>query len=152
MNAYFLDSSAVVKRYIAEVGSGWMQNVFASAATSPLFVARITSVEVAAAIVRRTRKGDISPAEATVAQTAFRQDLANGFNFVEVTPMLVESAMRIVERHGLRGYDAVQLAAALEVNHALVQSQMPLTFVAADKNLLTAANTEGLITENPNTH
>lgn len=60
--------------------------------------------------------------------------------------------MRIVERHGLRGYDAVQLAAALEVNHALVQSQMPLTFVAADKNLLTAANTEGLITEDPNAH
>ncbi len=147
MNAYFLDSSALVKRYITEAGSAWVIDICTSAATNPLFVVRIVGAEVVAAIVRCERRGDVSPTEAANAQTSFRQDYEAGFNFIEVTPALIASAMRLVERHGLRGYDAVQLAAALEAKSAF--ARMPLTFVAADQNLLAAAKIENLNTENP---
>ena len=59
----------------------------------------------------------------------------------------------MVERHGLRGYDAVHLAAAYDV--AAVQRQGgadPLTFVSADDDQRQAAAAEGLVVEDPNAH
>lgn len=51
----------------------------------------------------------------------------------------------------LRAYDAVQLAAALTANDALVTADLsPLIFVAADNDLLAAARAEGLAADNPN--
>ena len=48
----------------------------------------------------------------------------------------------------LRAYDAVQLAAALEISH-----QIPsLTLISADADLNTSAASEGLTVEDPNAH
>jgi hypothetical protein len=61
--------------------------------------------------------------------------------------------MMLVEVHDLRGYDALQLAAALELQaarHAL--SLSAVTFVCADNKLNSAAGLEGLSVENPNDH
>jgi len=53
----------------------------------------------------------------------------------------------------LRGYDAVQLAAALEANdERLANALTPLTLVSADTELNTAAQAEGLNVENPNNY
>jgi hypothetical protein len=53
----------------------------------------------------------------------------------------------------LRGYDAIQLATALEVNDSLTAAGLPsLNFISADIDLITAANREGLPTDNPNLH
>ncbi|NOT59076.1 MAG: nucleic acid-binding protein, partial [Acidobacteria bacterium] len=55
--------------------------------------------------------------------------------------------------HALRGYDAVQLAAALEENDELMSFGLPaLTLVSADAELNKAAQAEGLNVENPNNH
>ena len=62
-------------------------------------------------------------------------------------------AMTMARAHGLRGYDAVQLAAALYANGRRVARKLaPLVFVTADTSLLAAGATEGLTTEDPNTH
>ena len=59
--------------------------------------------------------------------------------------------MRLTQDHKLRGYDAVQLATALAADEALTVADLSqLIFVAADGDLLTAANAEGLTTEDPN--
>jgi hypothetical protein len=61
--------------------------------------------------------------------------------------------MDIAESHGLRGYDAVHVATALEIrDQQTTQGQVQLTFVSADKEQLAAAATEGLQVENPNQH
>jgi uncharacterized protein len=60
----------------------------------------------------------------------------------------VAEAASLARRHGLRGYDAVQLAAALEV-HANVPS---LTLLSADANLNSAATAEGLSVDDHNSH
>ena len=61
--------------------------------------------------------------------------------------------MTLAEQHGLRGYDAVQLAAALGL-HAVrhMGGLPPMTFVSADSDLNTAAQTEGLIVDDPIAH
>ena len=121
--------------------------------TCTVFVARVTAVEIIAAITRRERGGSLTSTDATVARAAFRTDLANEYQVVEVTEMLVNQAMLVAETHGLRGYDAVQLAAALEVNTLRVVSGLPpLTLVSADTELNAAAIAAGLTIADPNVH
>jgi uncharacterized protein len=61
--------------------------------------------------------------------------------------------MELAETHSLRGYDAVQLAAALMVHNMRQALGLPaLELVSADRDLNDAATTEGLTVDNPNTH
>lgn len=66
MAVYFIDSSALVKRYISETGSAWVVGLFDPALNNEVFIAAITGVEIIAAITRRSRGGSISVMDATV--------------------------------------------------------------------------------------
>jgi predicted nucleic acid-binding protein len=146
--AYFLDSSAVVKRYAKEIGTSWVQALAAPAAGHLLTVVRITLVETVAAVSRKERGGFLTPQVAATALQDFQLDFARQYVIVEVSAGLVAHAATLVRKHALRGYDAVQLAAALEVH-----SQVPsLMLLSADANLNSAAMAEGLTADNPNTH
>ncbi len=152
MAAYFLDSSALVKRYANEVGTLWMTALLDPSLGNLFYVARITGVEVVAALARRARSANLTQPTAARTIAQFKSDFDTAFRHVEITPALTVSAMRHSERHVLRGYDAVQLAAALEVDYVLAQTHAPLIFVSADKDLLAAASNERLMTEDPNDH
>jgi predicted nucleic acid-binding protein len=145
---YFLDTSAAVKRYVQETGTGWIRNLADPAAGHFFYVARITEVEMMAAIARRGRDGSLSLAQAGAALSQFRRDFAQDYRIAEITIPLLRHAAQLADTHVLRAYDAVQLAAALEI-----QRQDPtLTLVAADGDQNTAALAEGLPVEDPNTH
>lgn len=44
MNIYYLDASALVKRYVDEVGSDWLRTTIAPARQSLLFISRMAIV------------------------------------------------------------------------------------------------------------
>lgn len=153
MAAYFLDSSALVKRYARETGTAWMIGLFRRAAGHRLYIARITGVEVAAALARKRRGANLTADEATRSLARLRRDLSQRLRIVEITSALLTNAMALAEKHGLRGYDAVQLGALLEANHErLRQNLSPLVLVAADNELLAGGGAEGLMTDDPNNH
>ncbi len=80
-------------------------------------------------------------------------DFAHHYLLVEIDEALVDLAVDLTRRRKPRGYDAIQLAAALTLNSVLTQAQFPpLTSVVADDDLLQAAQSEGLPTDNPNRH
>jgi predicted nucleic acid-binding protein len=150
---YFVDSSAIVKRYVKEVGSVWLSNLVDPAVGNDIYLARITSVEVISALTRRAKGGTITPADAAAAISLFKVDLSHDFEIVEITSVLVGRAIILAETPGLRGYDAVQLAAALEVNSVIVTNGLPpLTLISADAELNAAAQAEGIATDDPNAH
>jgi len=67
--------------------------------------------------------------------------------------MLIEAASLIAETHALHGHDAVQLAAALEINtDRLSLGLSATTLVSADVALNAAAMVEGLAVDDPNSH
>jgi hypothetical protein len=72
VNAYFLDSSALLKRYVPEVGTVWMQAITDPQNQHLLIVAHITWVEICSAVTRRQREGSISSNQANQILTAFR--------------------------------------------------------------------------------
>jgi uncharacterized protein len=153
MAAYFLDTSALVKRYAAETGTAWVTGLIAPAAGNLILVARITGVETVSAIARK-RKGNLLPsADAATALTTARQEFGGLFLVVEVTAALLAAAADLAEKHALRGYDAVQLAAALEASAERQRLNLsPIILVTADKELLSAGTAEGLTVDDPNNH
>ena len=151
MAAYFFDSSALVKRYAREAGTAWVFSLVRPSASNRLYVARITGVEVVSALTRRERAGLLSGSSAAKALARFEREFTNRYMAVEVSPKLVAAAMRLTRTHALRSYDAVQLAAALEVHHARTEASA-LTLVSADHALNSAAVAEGLVVDNPNDH
>lgn len=153
MAAYFLDSSALVKSYATETGTVWMTALLDPATRNRIFLARITGAEVIAALKRKQRGQHITAADFAAAAAQFRLEFTGRFRIVEISPALVTSAMALAETYGLRGYDAVQLAAALAANSRRVARKLaPLIFVTADTSLLAAGVAEGFTTDDPNNH
>jgi len=153
MAAFIFDASAIVKRYLNEVGSRWVHGLADPAAAHELFLTRITRVELVAAVARRGR-GGLLPASAVPALLAqFRHDAAHQYNILEITPALLTDAERLVEIHGLRAYDAVQLAAAAELHQGRSTIGLTrLTLISADKELNAAAMGDGIDVDDPTMH
>ena len=153
MAAYFLDSSALVKLYLAETGSSWLKSLTGKHRQHSFYIARVTQVEVVSALTRRGRAGSFTPAGLTATLAQFRLDLPRIYVPVEITQAIIKSGMALAETHGLRGYDAVQLAAALEIYQERIAFGLSSpTLVSADTDLNAAGEAEGLQVANPNNH
>ena len=77
MTAYFLDTSALVKRYVVEQGSAWVTALTDSAAGHELWICSITRVEILAALQRQVRMGGLSAQQATAAAEGLLVDDPN---------------------------------------------------------------------------
>ncbi|NJR41118.1 MAG: type II toxin-antitoxin system VapC family toxin [Leptolyngbyaceae cyanobacterium CSU_1_4] len=159
--AYFLDSSAVLKRYLSEVGTAWVLALTAKASGNILLISRITSVEILSATLavsakqraRRQREGSLTSEQTQTLRTIFQQHFTDQYEIVELTPTLTALAGELCARQSLRAYDAVQLASALTILPIIAQSpENSLTFLTADDRLLRAAQLEHLQADNPNLH
>ena len=134
----YLDASALVKRYILERGS---QETIALTAEAEMVATSIgTRAEVAAAFAKAARIGLITQNRARSAQRSFTGDWPDLVR-VPVTEALVERAETLAWDHGLRGYDAVQLASALTWQDSVGTEILLATF---DQQLWEAAPKAGL--------
>ena len=153
MSDFYLDSSAVAKRYLVEVGTPWVRALTDPAAGNTITLSTITRAEVAAALAARHRAGDISRRERDDAVDLLLAHCDTEYRLVPVGDAIISQAVDLTQRHRLRGYDAVQLATALAVEASLRAAGLPdLTFVAADADLVAAAPAEGLGADDPNLH
>lgn len=153
MAELYIDSSGLVKRHAHEDGTPWVQTITAVAAGNTILTSRITVVEVVSAFQRKQRDSVLTSTEVIQLTSDFLALCTREYRLVEVTINLLDHARTLVERHPLRAYDAVQLASALVANAALLAAELgPLTFVASDRQLLTAARAEGLTIDAPFLH
>jgi hypothetical protein len=150
---HYFDSSAVVKVYLDEIGSDWVEAICLQNFEGEIGISQITGAEVVAAMHRRYRTGDIDKITLETALYAFESDFAHFFVKIPVSLIIIQRAMKLIRRHPLRGYDAVQLATALEWADRLIAFGLakPI-FVSADNALNQAASFEGLLTEHPLDH
>jgi predicted nucleic acid-binding protein len=136
----FADSSALVKIYADEPGHEQIRSL------STLVISQLARVEVPAALWRKHRTGQLTTEQVGVLLAEFEADhdgtldCPERFAVVPVSEVIVEVAARLTGVHGLRAYDAMQLATA-----QLVKSADPdcRTFAAYDKDLRAAAVGEG---------
>lgn len=150
MTNYFFDASALIKRYIVEVGTIWTIAATSAASGNSVVLVEVTLVEVAAALAARQRASrGITVVQRNQVLSRFLQDCASYFLLIPANRAVVDLGVELAQRHRLRGYDAVQLAAALLANQAQAATiRAALVFVSADNDLLLAAQAEGLTTDN----
>ncbi len=115
VNIYFVDTSALVKRYVTEIGSNWMKALTDPASKNKIILSRITWVELISALARLQREGKADPKAVSTTIQAFRYDRETQYQLVEVDKDLVEAAGDLVQKHPLRAYDSIQLASALRL-------------------------------------
>jgi predicted nucleic acid-binding protein len=153
MPAYFFDSSALVKRFAQESGRAFVLSLLRPSAKNRLYIARITEVEICAALARRQKGKSISPNQVTKGLRRLRQDLPQRFTQIAISENIIIEAANLAETHALRGYDAIQLAAALAANkERMLNGLLPLIMVSADTELNDAAQIEGFTIANPNNY
>jgi len=121
---FYLDSSALVKRYTVEAGTGWVRSLCAQP-DHIIAVALIGMVEVTAAVAGKLRSGRLDQATADVILDSLKADAVDQYSLLGVDQYAVNEAMELVLRRRLRGYDAVHLASALRLNRSLVAMQSP---------------------------
>jgi uncharacterized protein len=134
----YLDASALVKRYIVERGS--KETIALTGESEMTATSIISRAEVAAALAKAVRVGLVKNEIARNAQRRFAGDWPDLVR-VQVTEALVERAEGLAWEHGLRGYDAVQLASALSWQESVSEEIVLATF---DQQLWEAAKRTGL--------
>jgi uncharacterized protein len=133
----YLDTSALVKLYVTESESLLVRSWVAEATV--VLTAAITYAEARAALAQSRRSGVLSSSD--LRRAVAELDAAwPGYNAVGITEALVQRAGRLAEAHALRGYDAVHLAAGLQVH----SREEHCRFGAFDARLNDAARREGL--------
>src|SRR2546423_3109000 len=156
MAMYFLDSSAIVKRYFQEQGHNWIETLHDPNQRHVLYIAQTALVEVVASICRKAREQDMALEERNTIIDDFRRDVRSSYSVWVVDNALYIAAGDLCRTHRLRAYDAIQLACAVAVREDVLVAQSPDTeqpdflFVSADFGLLTIARAEGFSSENPN--
>lgn len=142
MIAYF-DTSALIPLIIEEPSTAVCLRLWNEA--SRIASVRLLYAEACAALARAHRVGHLSATQLEEAVDAL-DEITTQIDHVEVTDELVRTAGALARKHGLRGYDAVHLAAGLKV------SDDDVVFVTGDMNLATAARVSGVAVSNTNTN
>jgi len=143
----YLDSSALVKRYVKEAGTEELAaKLQVEESTSPaVFTSILTYAEIHATLARKFRDKSLRPKGFAHARREFDTDWAFGLTIINLETSILASVRTLVREFPLKGSDAIHLASALWLLHSTqLRSQArvgtgELVFVTSDKKLGRAA-------------
>lgn len=132
----FFDSSAFVKRYIAEPGTdevlAWCDKA------SEICLSGIALPEIISAFCRLLRERRISAAQYALLKSSLLADIED-ITLCNLTPSVLAQTVLSLEQNVLRGMDAIHVASAVALKADV--------FVSADKRQCGAAVKAGLRVE-----
>lgn len=150
MAVLYLESSALIKRYVPEKGSEVLDAlVDGKVGSHDLTISVLALLEQKSALARLVRSRDISRLDMREAIAEFAQD-RRGFTLT--LPMdndLIYEASGHIDRYPLRSLDAIHLAAALRVSEIARRLGAVFAVVCSDGSLSTACQMAGLEVINP---
>lgn len=157
MATFYVDTSALVKVYVAETGHGWMRALCLPRTGNAISTSQLASIEVEVALYRKAQERSINEADRDKCVTAFRRHILKRYSVVPISDDVCRGARRYVHvaglPHPLRTYDALHLASAQIISDTLATLGTPsLIFVAADRRLIAIAQYLGFATDNPEDH
>jgi predicted nucleic acid-binding protein len=151
MMHFFLDASALAKRYVAEPGTPLIDHLLDRVAADRLIVLNVGCAEVVSILVRRRNAGLLTASTFSQALLQIGREIVHAANLRKIEPTngLVIGALLHIQTHSINATDALVLHAALGLSHHLRYRGDDLVLVASDQRLLRAAGAEGLTTFNP---
>lgn len=150
MALVYLDTSALVKRYVPETGSAWVARLCQE---ETVVISLIAVPELALALARRAREGALSAQQRDTLCKALLRD-TRLFTLIEPNQAIArQAAVTLLAAPAsvrLRTLDALQFASArLAFARARRRGVTTGSFITADRALLDAASWAGLPTLNP---
>ncbi len=136
-SALYLDTSALIKLYVEEVGADRVEVAVEGAEVVATSV--VAYAEARAALARRHREKDFTASEYRVLVSELDASW-QGYERLGLTEGLAREAGVLAEEHALRGFDAVHLASALRLAQRFPSS----AFLAFDERLSAAAERTSL--------
>ncbi|MBI4877101.1 MAG: type II toxin-antitoxin system VapC family toxin [Acidobacteria bacterium] len=130
----YLDTSALAKLYIQEAGTEEVRGLV-DASRGLVFTSIVTCAEALAVLARCRKERRMADGAYRAAKRAFLADWP-ALHVVGLDERVLAPAERLIESHGLRGFDAVHLCAALWIGRP--------RFACFDARLRSAAESAGL--------
>jgi hypothetical protein len=145
MPAYYLDTSAIVKRYrLRETGANVIEELLDNPVPGDIFYfSFFATLEFKAVIARQVALRS----HRNEAFTRFNRDLLNLFLVWPLNQNLLDQALVVIEQNSLRAGDAIHLATGMQI--ASIDSNSQTFMVSSDKELLDASASAGVSTLNP---
>lgn len=153
MASFFLDGSAVAKRYVPETGSALVDFIFDNVPEHRILLLNVGVAEVVSVLVRKKNAGALSIADYNQAIAELGSEIiwSAGMSLLAFGSAVVIDAIAFIITHSINATDAIVLRVALDVAKHLRNQGDDLVLVASDQRLLRAAQAEGLVTFNPET-
>ena|SRR5579859_1330416 len=150
MPSYYLDTSAVVKRYLREIGSAWVDQL---CTTESIVLSSLSRVELASVLARQQREGRVTPDEADVISRQYLADAESCLSLRLTNTILQAAANLLQSSHSavaLRTLDALHVASARSLAiHVGRREAVDVIFVSCDRILIRAAQWAGFSVVNP---
>jgi len=134
----YLETSNLVKLYVQEKDSGDVAKLVSDAEAVATSI--IAYAQARAAFARKLREKGISDEDHKRIKNDLDRDWESLF-VIKLTDAVVRSAGDLAEKCSLRGFDALHLASALELQKAV---PLPVLFSSSDARLRESAKEEGL--------
>lgn len=129
----YIDSSALVKRYIHETGSDIVAELCAAA--SEVIVSTVTAPEVISAFNRLRRENRITVQQYDELKKSLILDMEDALA-MNISVQVVQRSIVCLEHHPLRALDSIHIASALTASADL--------FISSDSRQCEAAGKMGL--------
>jgi hypothetical protein len=130
---FFIDSSALIKRYVEEIGSEKVDDLFTIA--SEIILSPITKIEIHSTIDRLKCERLLSNKD----YSRLTKEIHHDFKYFSVLPFnhqIELQSIHLIEKHHLRTLDSIQLASCLSQKDSID------SFVVSDRKLKMAAKKE----------
>ena len=147
MALYYLDTSALVKRYRTERGTEVMAALFSDQTPDSAFItSHLTVLEVEAVAARAIGARLLTQRAHGTLLRLFNEDLDRAITVLPLTSAVLSEAIGVARRYTLRAGDCIHLATALRTAQAVSAT---IVFVTSDMELHRAAGRAGFTPFNP---
>ena len=147
MAEFYLDTSALLKRYRTEAGTDFVREPFDSRRPNDRIVTSTFTLLEATVLARLAKGRVIRRRSYDSLMSRLYVDAEADLVVANIDDATLSDATRLAIKHALTAGDAIQLATATKLASSLAED---FTMITADDELVTAALSEGLTCLNPN--
>lgn len=145
--AWFLDTSALTKRYVRETGTDWMVRLFESSSPGTLGIARLALLEMRSLLMLAEEQRRLAREQVSSVWATFEREAENLLLVQNYEEQDWDRALEYVEKYALRPGDALQLAAAAAWREK--RPEIETVVVCSDSALQNAAREENFAVIDP---
>ena len=150
MTLFYLDTSALLKRYRTELGSDCIESLFKEKLSkNQIATSFLAVIEMNGAVSRLRKSKAITNQEADDILSYFGADMENRVEIIPITEQILIQAVQISGTYGNRAADSIHAATMVDLSIESGYTGASLVALIADRRLCGTAEDKGISVLNP---